>query len=97
MLNAACAIFATLILKVVDADSPVFVLVVTTVILRFETASVGVPEKVPVVVLNDTPAGKVPDVSAKESVSPDPEPQTWAFAECVIGEFTTHPESALVP
>jgi hypothetical protein len=81
-------------LKVFEVVRPVFVLVVTTVILLVETASVGVPEKVPVVVLNETPAGKIPEVSANESVSPEPGPQTCAFAECVIGEFTTQPARA---
>ena len=84
-------------MKVFEVVRPVFVLVVTTVILRFETASVGVPEKVPVVVLNDTPAGRIPEVSANERVSPAPEPQTCAFAECVIAEFTTQPARAELP
>jgi hypothetical protein len=66
-------------LKVLVVESPEILLVEVTVILRFETASVGVPEKVPDVVLKDTPAGNVPEVSAKESVSPYTEPKIEAF------------------
>ncbi len=72
-------------------------LVVCTVRLRDVTASVGVPEKTPVVWLNETPAGKVPEVIEKVKTSPDPLPQTWAFAECVIGELTVQPARALTP